>query len=65
MANAKRCDRCQTFYNEPAKNEEVMINGQYTSRIKFGLYDTVMEERDLCPNCAKSFVNWFYNFETQ
>lgn len=57
MANAKRCDRCQTFYNGPAMNEEVMIDGLYTSRIKFGLHDDNMEEKDFCPNCAKSFVN--------
>ena len=61
MADAKKCDKCQSFYNAPAQNEDVMIDGQYASRIKIGLLDTLMVKKDLCPSCAMAFVNWFYN----
>lgn len=49
MADAKRCDRCRSFYELPSKSEAI-------PRVRF-IYDDGRSDfrYDLCPSCLLQF----------
>lgn len=61
MSDAKRCDRCGNFYN---MDDDISKRGKINNKaVNFiGAYhggSTRCGYFDLCPDCSKSFVNWF------
>ena len=52
MANAKKCDRCGSYFDPP--------NG-YTKRYFIGLYRPMYSDMmfDLCPVCRDLLDEWF------
>ena len=67
MANAKKCDRCGTLYEEREANTFNYI-AQHMARIyNAKTYDrevALLEETfDLCPDCSKSLLRWFKECE--
>ena len=59
MAEAKKCDRCGTFYDEyNVEDCDENPNGFATvsidSKGDYFIYDI----KDLCPNCMASFKKW-------
>lgn len=57
--NAKKCDRCGTFYanyNERCNknNPNSVVPASADSERKYFSYDVI----ELCPECMKSFKEW-------
>lgn len=50
MANAKKCDRCDTYYDYPKKNERAGVCRDITARNRLFM--------DLCPDCQSSLEDW-------
>lgn len=63
---ALKCDRCGKFYIPRTKKDSAVLEGVNIERI--GItdgYDVGYNGRtfDICPRCAKSFVQWFKEIE--
>lgn len=61
MANAKRCDRCNRFYNhyEEKKPGFKMVKISQTS-------SNYKKNVDLCPKCLEELEDWFdYKYLTK
>ena len=56
MANAKQCDRCKKFYK--SNN-----NPGYVVRYWNGV--TMLNDRDLCPDCEKKLADFMINVEEE
>jgi predicted HNH restriction endonuclease len=61
MAEAKKCDRCGSFYEERDPNFIESLAYQIRSIAsprKHGVIYSITSLIDLCPNCSKSLKNW-------
>lgn len=58
---AYKCDRCKTLYEEEIMDSSTKLEDIYVSQLRVGNSQTHSQNRDLCPNCARSFVNWYLN----
>lgn len=61
MSDAKKCDRCSEFYS---MNDDIPKRGKINNKTVnyIGAYSgesTRCGYFDLCPECSKSFANWF------
>lgn len=56
MSNARKCDRCNKFYERPDDNDAITaISVEYVDTYKSSYYD-------LCPECVKEFHEWFRKY---
>lgn len=56
MANAKKCDRCGTFYEPRKKNSETLSVSKH--KMTWGVIEEV-KHSDLCFTCQLSLLEWF------
>lgn len=59
MSCAYKCDRCNKLYERP-KDDDVIaaISVKFVDNYNTGY-------RDLCPECAKEFFEWFSKYEKE
>lgn len=63
MANAKRCDRCGTYYM--IKEKKASIKKKLLGRIELDdVYDFIIDAYDLCDKCSEDLIRWL-NEEAQ
>ena len=65
MAEARRCDRCNSFY---MLNDDIKERGEYpiTADFKKSIYslsiydsnNSRIDHKDLCPKCSRSLIVW-------
>lgn len=63
---ALKCDRCGKFYIHDAKSTG-MLDGISIARVsiaEYGEFTADYKNYDICQNCAKSFVLWFKEIES-
>lgn len=65
MADAKKCDRCNSFYSEW---ENLGLLEEYPDGILgyitvHSCINTTVKNMDLCPHCWRSFFDWLKNLE--
>ena len=59
MTIAKKCDRCEKFYEEyNTKKDRDNINGIVTANIDFDGSYFSNKIIDLCPKCKDEFIEW-------
>lgn len=59
MANAKRCDKCEAFYEEYEKEfDGCKINGFLTVNMDYKRAYSAKKVYELCPACLKSFADF-------
>lgn len=56
--DAKRCDRCGTFYTE-TDFPVVTLYGYVSSKKQITEVGNNLYSADLCPGCWESFGNWW------
>lgn len=54
--NAKKCDRCEKFYEDYGGLEYIQYGNKYNGMSFFGVKSLFF---DLCPDCMKSLYDWF------
>lgn len=63
MANAKRCDRCNKFYD----NQEIIENYNTNMRLRYGVIKDCHPQGevrfDLCKSCRIELVEWFNSYD--
>ena len=60
MANAKKCDRCGSYYDSyNDKNNAEKINGIMLINIDSNNRYFSHEPYDLCPVCSDELMKWF------
>ena len=59
MAQAKKCDRCDTLYESYGRDHgKASINGIVTASFDNNSNYAPKDYIDLCPNCLRSFLKW-------
>ena len=68
MSKAFKCDRCKKCFDPWKENTEFGTFREFVVRDGRALnnneYTYIDEEIDLCPDCLKSFNNWFKSVNT-
>lgn len=54
MADAKKCDRCQKYYDK----YKIRVDSYPANRIKLGDHINTYCGYDVCPECMKEFINF-------
>lgn len=65
MADAKRCDRCGSYYDDASsKDKSFKVNGETVYQIALiNSSDGRICEYDLCDQCARDLFHWMCNEE--
>lgn len=64
MANAKKCDRCGTYFEEKPSEEKKIVITRHDKITGFDLSqgvhfkDVKKEEIDLCPDCMEELLEF-------
>ncbi len=58
MAQALKCDRCGTLFEDFGANQ-VKIGNFRIWHVRFGDSNNMGMAKDLCPDCAISFAAWW------
>ena len=61
---AKKCDRCNKYYDEYTEVDGIVYNSIVFYRRKFGIDTEIPEDfaykpKDLCKDCLKSLIEWY------
>lgn len=66
---ARKCDRCNNFYDEYEPNNSEEANAfrtmYKTGKRAGGDECFIRNTYDLCPKCATSLINWLYMTEVE
>jgi len=59
MSDAKKCDRCGTFYEEPFKRREYKLH--WNKNFDSTTPSTDFTPVDLCTDCHGKLMEWYNN----